>query len=297
LLAVCKVSDPKFDPDGVGPPPEVPLAHQGFSDVIADDDNIIRRQLLVLTPPLTSRCATKSAFSLELTLAYLDSKRIQAKVTPEGYLQLGNVVFKELVAHMGGYQTVDAGGHQVLLNYRPFHSLQDIAAQVTLTDILHDRITPTQELQGRLVLIGVTDPSFGDYWSTPYSAVQETAPQQIPGVFLQAQMVSQLLSAVLDGRPLLWVWPQWGEALWIWGWALVGGLLTWRCRSPLRLGITVGATLSTLYGLCFALLTHGGWVPLVPSALAMAATSASASAYPRLASGSSRKALDSAFGP
>jgi len=287
LVAVCKVSDPKFDPDGVGPPPEVPSARQGFSDVVADDDNIIRRQLLELTPPLTSRCATKSAFSLDLALAYLDGKRIQAKVTPEGYLQFGNVVFKELTAHAGGYQTVDAGGHQLLLNYRPFHSLQDIAPQVTLTDILHNRITPTPELKGRIVLIGVTDQSFGDYWSTPYSPVQETSPQQIPGVFLQAQMVSQLLSAVLDRRPLLWVWPQWGEVLWIWGWALVGGLLTWRCRSPLRLGIAVGAALGTLYALCFALLTQGGWVPLVPSALAVVATGVSVVAYPR-------KALDSA---
>ena len=295
LIAVCKASDPNFDPNGVGPPPEVPPAHHGFSDVVADDDNIIRRQLLDLTPPLTSHCATKYAFSLDLALTYLDGKGIRAKVTPEGYLQFGKVVFKELVAPSSGYQTVDAKGHQLLLNYRPFHSLQDIAPQITLSDILHNRITPTPELKGRIVLIGVTDPSFGDYWSTPYNAVQETSPQQIPGVFLQAQMVSQLLSAALDGRTQLWVWPQWGEALWIWGWSLVGGLLAWRCRTPLSLGIAVGAALGTLYGLCFALLTQGGWAPLVPSALAMVATSGSVVACLRSASTkSSNKALDSA---
>jgi len=293
LIAVCKESDPISDPDGVGPPPEVPPAHYGFSDVVADDDNIIRRQLLSMTPPLTSSCATKYAFSLDLALAYLDSKGIRARVTPEGYLQFGRVVFKELVDPSSGYQTVDTKGHQLLLNYRPFHDLQDIAPQVTLSDILHNRITPTLELQGRVVLIGVTDPSFGDYWSTPYSAVQENSPQQIPGVFLQAQMVSQLLSAALDGQTLLWVWPQWSEAFWIWGWSLVGGLLAWRCRSPLSLGIAVGAALGTLYGLCFLLLLQGSWVPLVPSVIAIVATSGSVVACLRSASTeSSSKALD-----
>jgi len=295
LVAVCKVSDPELDPAGVQPPPGIPKERLGFSDVVVDSDNIVRRQLLHLTPPLTSRCATKYAFSLQLTLDYLEAKGIQAKVTKEGYLQIGNVVFNQLSAHGGGYQKVDAKGYQLLLNYRPFDSLADIAPQVTLRDILNNRITLDKELKGRIILIGVTDQSFwagGDYWSTPYSMGQESSQKQIPGVFLQAQMVSQLLSAVLDRRSMLWVWPQSSEVVWVWGWSLVGGMLGWRFRSLLPLGLAIGAAVGALYILCFVILTQGGWVPLVPSALALVITGGSVLVYKPAKSDNSTKLLN-----
>ncbi len=150
-------------------------------------------------------------------------------------------------------------------------------------DVLNNRLTPdaVQALKDRIILIGVTAPSYGDYWSTPYSARQPPSQKQLPGVFLQTQMVSQILSAVLDQRPLLWVWPPWGEALWIWSWSLVGGTLTWYFRPLLRLGINGGSALGALYLLCFVLLTQGGWVPLVPAALALVATGTGVVVYTR----------------
>lgn len=101
----------------------------------------------------------------------------------------------------------------------------------------------------------------------------------MPGVIVHAQMVSQILSAVLDRRPLLWVWPAWGEALWVYSWSVVGGLLAWRMRHPLRLGLAGVAALGVLAGVSFGLLTQGGWVPLVPSALALVVTSGSVVVY------------------
>jgi CHASE2 domain-containing sensor protein len=282
LVGVCKVSDPDADQLGVPPPPEVDKTRLGFSDVIADEDNnTVRRQLLHLTPPLTSRCSTKYAFSLQLALHYLNTLGIEVKVTQKGYLKFGDVVFKRLESHTGGYQKVDDRGYQLLLNYRPFQSLEDIAPQITLTDILNDQISPdlVKELQDRLVLIGVTAPSASDYWFTPYSTGQQPLQKQIPGVFLQAQMVSQILSAVLDQRPLLWVWDQWSEGLWIWGWSIFGGILAWRFRSLPQLGWAIAVALGILSSLCFLLLTRGGWVPLVPSTLVLVATSASVAIY------------------
>lgn len=277
FYAVCKVSDPEFDPDGVQPPPEMPRNRLGFSDLVDDgDSNTIRRQYIHLDPPLTSRCGAKYAFSLKLALHYLDTKGIESNVTSEGNLQIRNVIFQRLQPHSGAYQSLDTSrGYQLMINYRPFRSLEDIAPQVTLEQVLKDRIPPdrVKDLQGRIVLIGPTAPSFGDYWSTPYNMGQQPLKKQIPGVFLQAQMVSQILSAVLDGRSLIWVMPVWGEALWILAWAMLGGLLALRLRSPLYLGITLSAALVILYGICFGILTKGGWLPLVPSALALAATS------------------------
>ncbi len=260
IIAVCRSSEPENNNPGVKPPPEIPPERLGFSDVVVDPDRIVRRHLLALTPNPASACTASYAFSFQLAVRYLEAKGILLKFTPEGYLQLGSIVFKPLSAHTGGYQNIDARGHQVLLNYR---STQNIAPQVTLTQVLNGQLNPNS-VKDRIVLIGTTAESFNDYLSTPY--------QEMPGVLIQAQMVSQILSAVLNQRPLLWVFSWWGEALWIWGWSLVGGILAWRLRA-LHLGLTVTAALGTLYGLCFGLLTQGCWVPLVPSALALAATS------------------------
>jgi CHASE2 domain-containing sensor protein len=193
-------------------------------------------------------------------------------------LQLGKTIFKPLEAPSGGYQNqnIDTWGHQVLLNYRFYRSPQHFARQVTLSEVLNGQLNP-EAVKDRIVLIGVTAPSGKDYFFTPYSTVKRFD-QQIPGVVIQAQMVSQILSAVLDRRPLLWVWPVWGEALWIWGWSLVGGLLCWRFQLLLRLGLASGG-LFILYGLCFGLFRQGGWVPLVPSALALVSTGGSVVAY------------------
>jgi len=262
IIAVCKGSESENNNPEVKPPAEIPPERLGFSDIVVDPDGILRRHLLALTPNPASPCTASYAFSAQLAFRYLEANGILVKFTPEGYLQLGTIVFKPLSAHTGGYHHLDARGHQVLLNYR---SSQKIAQQVTLTQVLNGQINPNS-VKDRIVLIGTTAESFNDYHSTPY--------QEMPGVLIQAQMVSQILSAVLDQRPLLWVWSWWGEALWIWGWSLLGGILAWRLQ-PLHLGLTVAAAGGTLYGLCFGLLIQGGWVPLVPSALALAATGGS----------------------
>lgn len=268
LIAVCKCSDPDSDPDGVPPPPEVAPERLGFSDFVEDSDGVIRRHLLSMTPKPASPCTAPYAFSVMLAFQYLQAEGITPKFTSNGDLQLGTTVFKRLQAHTGGYQQVDTRGNQVLLNYRSSYSPEKIAAQVTLTQVLNDRINPNS-VKDRIVLIGATGTSAADDWFTPYSA---GAAEKLPGVIVQAQMLSQILSAVLDRRPLLWVWSFWGEALWIWGWSIVGGIFACNFRSLLRLGLAIGTTLGILYALCFGLLLKGAWVPLVPAAIALIAT-------------------------
>jgi len=275
FISVCKVSTETND-QGISPPPEVPVERLGFSDVVIDPDGVLRRHLLALTPHPASPCTASYALSSQLALRYLAAKGISLKITTDGYLQLGTTIFKPLEAHTGGYQNIDAWGHQVLLNYRSYRSASDFVPQVTLTQVLNGQLNP-DAVKDKIVLIGVSAPSRKDYFLTPYSRSQ-TFDQQMPGVVVHAQMVSQILSAVMDHRPLLWVWPVWGEALWIWGWSLAGGLLCWRCQLRLGLGPLVVA-LVILYGLCFALITQGGWVPLVPSALALVSSGGSVVAY------------------
>jgi CHASE2 domain-containing sensor protein len=277
LFFVCKVSttDDDGETDGIPSPSMIPRERLSFSDFVEDDDNIARRQLLHLTPPPKSRCTAEYAFSLQLALHYLAKENITSTVTKESDLQINHVVFKQLKEHTSGYQKVDASGYQMLLNYRSLPSADKIAEQVTLRDVLDEKI-PLESanfLKDRIVLIGLSAPTnTNDYWKTPFSANAKSNQKQIPGVFVQAQMLSQILSAVLDRRPLLWWWSGWVEAMWLWGWSLLGGITSWYFSKPLQLGLVVVVILLTLFSLCFSIFLLAGWVPLIPSVLALLST-------------------------
>ncbi len=263
FIAICRGGENTTD-SGVPPPPEVSgqLQRQGFSDVVTDPDNVIRRQILSMAP--APPCATDKSLSFRLASRYLKNHGIQPQLTPENNWQFGKVVFKNIQQNSGAYTGIDNLGHQVLLNWRAADS---VAQQVTLKEIFNDQLT-ADIVRDRIVLIGTTAESFHDYWSTPHS-------HQTPGVVVQAHMVSQILSAVLDERQLLWVLPKWSEILWIWSWCVVGGVLAWQMRSRLRLLIALAGASSILYVTCLYLIIQGGWIPLLPSTLVLLAGGAS----------------------
>lgn len=266
LIGVCKSSDSTANTKGIEPPPEIPKQQLGFSDFIHDPDGVVRRHLMFFTPETASLCPADYAFSTQLAFRYLVASGIEPKFTPQGQLQLGNLVVPRLSSRSGGYQGIDANGGQTLLNYR---ASKMIAEKVTLTQILASPVN-SNAIKDRIVLIGVTARGdFPDYWATPYGRTLET---QMPGVLLQAQMISQILSAVLDGRPLLTVWSPWVEVLWIWGWSVVGGFLAWRWRLLPMLALALGVSSIVLYLLCLSLLIYGVWIPFVPSTLSLVGT-------------------------
>lgn len=265
LVGVCKGSDSTENITGIKPPPEIPTNNLGFSDFIHDPDGVIRRHLLFMNQETTSLCPAPFAFSLQLASLYLRPSGIQPKFTHEGNLQLGKTIFPNLKSRAGGYQYIDANGGQILLNYR---YPKQIAEQVKLTQFLSGPVN-SSAIKDKIVLIGVVAKGDSpDTWPTPYGASLD---EQMPGVLVQAQMLSQILSAVQDGRPLLRVWSLWVEVVWIWGWSLVGGVLAWRKLSFPWLALAVGITSGVLYLVCFGLLISGAWVPFIPSALSLVA--------------------------
>ncbi|MEH2295636.1 CHASE2 domain-containing protein [Nostoc sp.] len=273
LVGICKGSDSTANIKGIKPPPEIPTTKLGFSDFIHDRDGVIRRHLLFMNQEATSLCPAPFAFSLQLASLYLRPSGIQPKFTPEGNLQLGKTIFPNLKSHSSGYHNIDANGGQILLNYR---SSKQIAEQVKLTQFLSSQVNPNA-IKDKIVLIGVVAKGDSpDTWPTPYGAALD---DQMPGVLVQAQMISQILSAVQDGRPLLRVWSLWVEVVWIWGWSLVGGILAWRKLSFPWLALAVSITSSVLYIVCFGLLIWGAWVPFVPSALSLIVTVSLMSIY------------------
>ncbi len=101
----------------------------------------------------------------------------------------------------------------------------------------------------------------------------------MPRTVVQGQLVSQLLSTVLDGRPLFWFWFEWEEILWIIGWAVVGSSLAWYIRHPFLLGLAGTGTLFILLGTGFGIFLQQGWVPVMTPAIAFLFNGVPVAAY------------------
>jgi CHASE2 domain-containing sensor protein len=281
LVSICKSSDPNSTVEGVQPAPEVPadqaLARLGFSNVVLDADGVLRRHLLTMAASPT--CPAEYGLGAQVALQYLAHHQIKLMFTPEGNWQFGNTLIAPIAFPTGGYFKIDGQGQQILLNYRSpingssFHTPENGAERISLGQVLAGKLTSDQ-VKDKIVLIGTTAQRFKDYLPTPYRTEQGT-PKEIPGVMLQAQMVSQIVSAVLDQRPLFWAFPLGIEALWIGGWALVGGLLAVYLHRFAVLSVASGGAIALLYGICFIVLIQlGCWVPLLPSAIACLSESA-----------------------
>ncbi|MEH2411566.1 CHASE2 domain-containing protein [Nostoc sp.] len=274
IISTCLFSS--LGRDEIPPPPNFPIDNVGFSDVVTDNENdqILRRSLLFANST-DKKCTASFAFGALIAINYLEKQGIEYQFTKKGDFQLGKTLFPRLQANSGSYRHLDADGYQILLNYRHPNSLAD---QVTLTQVLSGQVNPNL-VKDRLVIIGTTAanlPPGGFY--TPYSALPDQ-PARMPALFIHAQIASQLISTVLDGRPLIWYWPDWAELIWVWSWSLLGSVLAWRWQNPLLLLVVVGTTLLGLVGICVALFLQAGWVPLIPSALALVISSICVIAY------------------
>lgn len=266
LIGLCSVKESgKPNKCGIKPPPALPKERLGFSDVVADADGILRRHLLFMQPQTTDLCATEHSLSMRAALHYLAAKGITPETLSGDKIGLRKAVFAPIHGSTGAYQNLDNRGFQIMLNYR---SPRTFIQRVSLTELLEGKVSPNL-IKDRIIFIGVTAPiSNPDDFFTPYSA-REIPYQKMPGVLLQAQMSSQIISAALDGRPLLQIVPVWQEMLWILGGAAVGSAIAIVSRRRLFAVLRAIAFAGILVGICWFLLIQGWWVPLVPSVVAM----------------------------
>ncbi|QLE56728.1 CHASE2 domain-containing serine/threonine-protein kinase [Nostoc sp. TCL26-01] len=258
----------------IPPPPNFPIENVGYNDLMPDteEDQIVRRALLFFEPT-DSKCATQFSSAALAAISYLEQTDIHVDFAKHNF-RLGKKVFPILTSNSGSYEGVDAKGYQILLNYRHPNYL---AQTVTLTQVLNNQVDPNL-VKDRLVMIGTTAPSVHPGLYTPYSAAPGQ-PVRTPPIFIHAQIASQLLSTVLDGRTLIWYWPDWAELIWVWGWSLVGSLLGWRWRHPLLLAIVGSIALTVLVGICAGVFLQAGWIPLIPPALALVMSGVSVMTY------------------
>lgn len=261
----------------VAPHPAIAPEQIGFNDLIVDDDGTARRQWLF------SEVEDGSfyAFSLRLALKYLDQESdwppddtAHFQSTDTG-LQFGNVLLPSLPSNAGGYQATDATGYQTMLRYR---SQEDVARRISLNELLAKDFNPLW-VQDKVVLLGVTAPSLKDMILTPHSASIDSSNYQMPGVEVHAQMVSQILSNVLDGEAVLGFLPESGEWVWVWAWALAGGVVGWRLKHPISLGLAGILGMGTIVGSSAFLFSTGLWVPAALPIITFTLTSGMMVAY------------------
>jgi signal transduction histidine kinase len=175
-------------------------------------------------------------------------------------LQLGKAIFPSLHPQFGGYLTADEGGYQVLYNWRgkpgSFH-------HVSVSDVLNDRI-PSNLFRGRVVLMGAYAPSLNDKHSTSFG--------QMYGVEILTNFASQIISAAVDGRPLISSWSEKMDYIWLLFWIILTVSLVWSIRTTERvlqflflvIGVALGLTL-LLSLITYTAFLMSFWIPSAPA--------------------------------
>ncbi|MCC5625687.1 CHASE2 domain-containing protein, partial [Nostoc sp. CHAB 5715] len=251
----------------VSPPLGLNKDQVSFNNVLYDLDGKVRRSLLYWHV----NNQVHESFALKLALLYLKSENItptKAKNNPE-YLQLGKATFTRFEANDGAYVGADARGYQILTNF-PKPKCQSSSGefcsfrQVSMRDVLAGKVKENL-IKDRIILIGSTAPSLQDFVFIPYSSSLMGTAKPVPGIQLQAYFTSELISAALQGRPLLKVWPDLLENLWIFIWSYLGAVTTWRIRHATKslFSILVSCVVLTLSA--YLAFLYGWWIPLIPS--------------------------------
>ncbi|MEG4817196.1 CHASE2 domain-containing protein [Microcoleus sp. K5-D4] len=260
---------------GVRPPPVLDqLDRIGFNNVVIDADSKVRRTLLYAWP---GDGKTHKSFALRLALLYLQTEGIspqRARVNPK-YLQLGKGVFRPFQPNDGAYVRSDSRGYQILTNLRgPRGSFRT----ASMSDVLSGKV-PADFVRSRVVLIGSNAPSLKDFYQNAYSSGWFGPPQQIPGVELQAHFLSQILSAALDGRGAINVWPEAAELLWILLWSWAGAKVSWNLRSLGRSAYCLSSICLGLSATLYLVFLAGWWLPLIPPILSLVGSGAAVVGY------------------
>lgn len=279
------------DANGSAVPPPTVLKEQNqvsAADLVWDGDGKIRRALLTLQP---SEEETVVNLGLQLALMYLDAKEIFPEVTENGDVQLGQAVFTRFTRNDGGYIRADDGGYQILLNYR---GLLDRFLTVSISDILGGRVPPNL-MRDRIVFIGTTAQSLNDLFFTPYSSNLFGISDRTPGVVIHANIASQVISSALDGRPLLQVWSDPTEWLWILVWSAVGMIIGLSYR-PIQGTIAIMIAGGNLMFICYWAFLRGWWIPMIPPLLALAGSGIAITGYLANQERQERQTLMNLFG-
>lgn len=229
----------------------------GVIDILPDPDTHIRHMILGIFDPIDST-QFKQSLAIRLSETYLLSQDSELSLKngmrdPDA-MRFGSTELPRLEENSGGYVNAQVGSPEILLNFRnnpqPFR-------QLSLSQIKTGNFDPNW-LRDRIVIVGISDPKIRP--TIPTAAISDTNSLQ-----LQAHTVSQIISAVMDGRPLIEAWEDGWEYLWIFTWGCFAILLGRSSLTPRTKLIWIGMIQLNLLVVSYLLLLVGWWIPVIPA--------------------------------
>lgn len=253
----------------VEPPPALPVEQVGFADLPLDADGFVRRTHLGTLPALDTHDPDRFRFSfaLQLAEAYLAEEDLflENGLKDDQAIRFGDTEFSRFRPNSGGYVNADSAGVQILIAPRSGTSPFEM---VSMTDVIEGRVG-AEQIRDRVVLIGITALSVKDVVNS--AALDTNNPGLVYGVKMHAHITSQILSSVLDDRPILRTWHDGWEYFWIIFWGGAGIVLVRIVSRPAWYALLVGLVGLGLVGLSLALLWSGGWwIPVIPTLIVFA---------------------------
>lgn len=244
-----------IEAERVPPPPEAKPAQVGAVDFGADADGRVRRGLIFFTG---DDGTLYQALSLRLATRYLRAEVPPIKLesvpgAPETWFRLGKVDYRPLMPNDAAYVGVDAGGTQILFDFKG----QKRFWPIPLGDVLAGKTAP-DTFRDKVVIVGMTTPSVKDNVSTSLVSDQY-------GSEVHAVLADQLIRGALKGDRPPQFWPDAGEYTWTLAWTLLGGMLGLRVRKPVRFAVMLSMLIALLVGIVYIAFVFGGlWLPVVP---------------------------------
>jgi len=234
------------------------------SDLIVDVDGRVRRGFLF---PSASGARVLEGLAFRVALEYLASHDISPNPDSD-VLELGYARLPPFESNSGGYSHADAGGYQLVMNWRANLAFQSFSAR----DVLNDNV-PSGMLRDKIVLIGSTQSGDADVFFTPYSHKRgNVGLMPSHGIEIHASLASQIISAAFGQRPLIRMLPEHTEIALIAVFSWIGiGLYRWGRNDLHRLRLFGVCFLVTLGVSYLALMFTGWWLPVVPVSLSLIA--------------------------
>jgi CHASE2 domain-containing sensor protein len=274
FVAICRVKNENSQLESIAAPPEIPTVQTGFTNIAMDNDGVIRRHILGMSPDL-EKCQTDLSLSLRMALKYLDYVAVKTesqttyprKFTANGNLKIGQTTFPKIEFNSGSYHLpkTENQSYQILINYR-YNQPQTISLRKILEEKSTQKIADL--VKAKIIFIGVKSHN-NDLHYTPDSHGQQA--KRIPGVLIHAQATSQIISAVLEQRKLIKWFPPQIEFFWTITWSVIGtGVILisnypfWKKQNLfLILTVAIAFCLTALYLSYLAILLFGYWLPLI----------------------------------
>ncbi|MDJ0680405.1 MAG: CHASE2 domain-containing protein [Xenococcaceae cyanobacterium MO_167.B52] len=270
LIAVEKAIGEKID----APPILKAQGQTAMADLVLDQDGKVRRGLISAT---LDDGQTELALATKLSLIYLQQEGIELKsIEGSPGKILGKGVFLPIKSNEGAYINVDSRGYQLILNFR---GDQERFNHVSITRVLNGDI-PQDLFYDRIVLIGATAESLNDFFLTPYNDSSSGLTKIMPGVYVHANLTSQMISSALDGRRMIRGIKEVAEWGWILFWSLFGAGISLVIleRNLLRIDslfylqlILISGLLpiGILFATSYTLFLLGWWLPTISPLIAL----------------------------